>query len=112
MIKMIKIYTVLFAFIVLLVSTAIAAPIEGDIKEEKNSVYNFMDQKLSKELMIARTRYRRATCQIPIIGDWVSDSACAAGCIARGRAGGHCRNEICHCREEKMLDLLRKRFNF
>ncbi|KAL2722468.1 defensin-1-like [Vespula squamosa] len=111
MIKMIKIYTVLFAFVVLLDSLAMMAPFEGDIIEEKNTVYNLMNQKLPK-LEISRTRYRRATCQIPFIGDWVSDSACAAGCIARGRAGGHCRNEICHCREEKMLDLLRKQFDF
>ncbi|XP_043670681.1 defensin-1-like isoform X1 [Vespula pensylvanica] len=113
MIKMIKICTVLFAFVVLLDSSAMTAPFEGDI-EEKNTVYNFMDQKLPKlpKLEISHTRYKRATCQIPFIGDWVSDSACAAGCITRGRAGGHCRNEICHCREEKMLDLLRKQFNF
>ncbi|XP_014602548.1 PREDICTED: defensin-1-like isoform X2 [Polistes canadensis] len=110
MIKMIQINTLLFAILVVLFGSSImAAPFE----EEKSSGYNFMNEKLPEELETTNpTRYRRATCRIPIIGEWVSDSACAAGCIARGRAGGHCRNEICHCREELMLDLLRKRFNF
>ncbi|XP_015171433.1 PREDICTED: defensin-1-like [Polistes dominula] len=111
MIKMIQINTLLFALLVVLFGCSImAAPLE----EKKGSSYSFiMNEKLPEELeTIEHTRYRRATCRIPIIGDWVSDSACAAGCIARGRAGGHCINEICHCREEQMLDLLRKRFNF
>ncbi|KAF7399302.1 hypothetical protein HZH68_007894 [Vespula germanica] len=69
MIKMIKICTVLFAFVVLLDSSAMTAPFEGDI-EEKNTVSNFMNQKLP-ELEISHTRYKRATCQIPFIGDWI-----------------------------------------
>ncbi|XP_043495226.1 defensin-1-like isoform X2 [Polistes fuscatus] len=97
MIKMIQINTLLFALLVVLFGSSImAAPFE----EEKSSGYSFMNEKLPEELeTIDLTRSRRATCRIPVIGEWVSDSACAAGCIARGRAGGHCRNEICHCRE-------------
>ncbi|KAI4501131.1 hypothetical protein M0802_003934 [Mischocyttarus mexicanus] len=93
MIKMIQIYTLLFVLLVVLFGSSIMA------------------SPLQEELKIDSTRYRRATCRIPLIGDWVSDSACATGCIARGRAGGHCRNEICHCREDEILDLIRKRFN-
>ncbi|KAK2583625.1 hypothetical protein KPH14_009563 [Odynerus spinipes] len=111
---MTKIYALLFALVVLLGSLAIAAPLEGAevIAEDENWMETLAGETMPEILEDATIRSKRATCQIPIIGDWVSDSACAAGCIARGRAGGHCRNEICHCREDMMLDLLRKRFNF
>lgn len=42
-------------------------------------------------------RQKRATCDLfDFLG--AGDSLCAAHCIAHRKAGGYCKNGVCHCR--------------
>ncbi|XP_034940654.1 defensin-like [Chelonus insularis] len=55
-------------------------------------------------------RHRRVTCDLLSFKGVVNDSACAANCLSMGKSGGSCRNGVCVCRKDKIVDLWKKRF--
>ncbi|XP_015431229.1 PREDICTED: defensin-1-like [Dufourea novaeangliae] len=86
---MVKIYF-LVALLFVAVAAVMAAPVESEIEP----------------LEFERAhRLRRVTCDLLSFGGYVGDSACAAHCLFKGKAGGHCDEGVCVCRKSSIKHL-------